>query len=576
MDLYSQAIRENPDFIKIREQIDNAAQTADGSKARASVIFIPVVVHVVYRTADENISNAQIQSQIDVLNEDFGRSNADASQTPTEFLSVATDTEIRFCLAQRTPSGQPSDGITRTQTTAMSFGLGGAVKNEATGGKSPWPSNQYLNIWVCNLTSPLIGFATLPGSAAPGQDGVVIIYKHFGRTGNVQAPYNKGRTATHEVGHWLNLLHIWGDDESSSDNCAGTDQVGDTPNQAAPYFGCPSGPVSSCGSSDMYMNFMDYTDDQCMNVFTRDQKIRMQSTLNGFRSSLQSSQGCMAVPVANDCDTLNNITGGDGLVYYRCEEYFGGETGYLTGTNSRGDLAFAEKFNTSVEKAIYGVGFDFSFAFESAQGASIKVLVWDASGDQGSPGAILNQTTFPISTIINNVENFTFTNVEFNLPALVTGDYYLGFETNILTGDSIAVYTNQFDEININSGWIRLSDGSWLPCESPDAFDGALSLAIRAIQCSTVGITPLKEVNTATLIYPNPSSSGNFSVQLPENFGKSQWQVFSMEGKAVASGNFSSSQYQSLNIDSADGIYYLRIIPEAKDSQVIPIIISGN
>lgn len=573
MPLYEQNLIEYPEIQKFRDRIDE--QAASYSSSKADVIFIPVVVHVVYRTAAEDISFSQIQSQIDVLNEDFGRTNSDASQTPAEFQSLATDTDIRFCLAQRDPSGLPTNGVTRTQTTAMSFGLGGAVKTESSGGKSPWPSDQYLNIWVCNLSSNLIGFATLPGAAAPGQDGVVIAYKHFGRTGNVEAPYNRGRTATHEIGHWLNLLHIWGDDENTSNNCAGTDQVADTPNQGGPYFGCPNAGTSSCGSNDMYMNYMDYTDDQCMNLFTRDQKARMLATLNGFRSSIKNSEGCSAPPVANDCDTLNNIFGGDGLVYYLANEYFPDETGYLTGTNSLGDLAFAEKFNTTEEKAIYGAIIDFAYALESAPGAFVKVVLWDSDGVDGSPGSILNQITYPISTVVADIDNFMSSNIEFTLPAMVLGDYYLGFETNAFTGDSIAIYTNQFDEINVNTAWQRQSSGNWLPCNDDLALGNAVTLAVKSIQCSTVGIE--EGSNKAQVkIYPNPSLDGNFTIEFPSQFGKTNWQCFGIDGKLNSEGQLSAEKYQTVTGPENPGIYYLRLIPQNGLPQVFPVMISGN
>ncbi len=273
-----------------------------------NVITIPVVVHIVYRTSAENISNAQVQSQIDVLNEDFRRLNTDAANTPSLFQSVAADVEIQFCLATRDPSGNPTSGITRTQTTKTSFSVyTDDVKYSSQGGQDAWPTDQYLNIWVCNLGGNILGYAQFPNGGPAATDGVVIDYRYFGRGGSAQAPFNKGRTATHEVGHWLNLRHIWGDAQ------CGDDYVNDTPIQQGPNYNCPTFPSPSCGNtSDMFMNYMDYTDDACMNLFTQGQKTRMRAVLapNGFRAGLLSSLGC--APPGGGCSGTQTLTAASG------------------------------------------------------------------------------------------------------------------------------------------------------------------------------------------------------------------------------------------------------------------------
>ncbi len=254
-----------------------------------AVINIPVVVHVVYNTSSQNISDAQILSQIDILNKDFRKLNSDWSNTPSIFQASVADCEINFCLASVTPTGAATNGIIRKSTTVSSFSSNDAVKYSAQGGSDAWNTTKYLNLWVCNLTGGLLGYAQFPGGAA-ATDGVVVNYTAFGNTGTAQAPYNKGRTATHEVGHWLNLRHIWGDA-----NC-GSDLVNDTPTHQTSNAGCPSYPKSnSCGTSaEMTMNYMDYTDDACMYMFTNGQKARMQALFaaGGFRESLKSSNGC--------------------------------------------------------------------------------------------------------------------------------------------------------------------------------------------------------------------------------------------------------------------------------------------
>ncbi|QHL87699.1 T9SS type A sorting domain-containing protein [Nibribacter ruber] len=267
----------------------------DGKPVLGQVVSIPVVVHVVYNTAAQNITEAQIQSQLAVLNKDFRRLNADASKTPSMFQGVAADAEIEFCLAKQDPDGEPTNGITRTSTTVKKFGgLTDSMKFDGLGGKSAWDSKKYLNIWVVNFDNDanILGFAQFPNSGPAATDGVVIDFQSFGTTGTVLRPYNLGRTTTHEVGHWLNLFHIWGDES------CGDDAVSDTPTQEEENNGCPTFPKASCSNtSDMFMNYMDYTDDICMNLFTQGQKTVMQSMFNSYRSGLLSSKGCVAPEV---------------------------------------------------------------------------------------------------------------------------------------------------------------------------------------------------------------------------------------------------------------------------------------
>lgn len=304
-------MQQDPGLVHRMQEIERGVQQwiSDNPSAKLSaVVTIPVVVHVVYNTAAQNISDAQVLSQIDVLNEDFRKLNADASNVPAYWQGIAADCEIQFCMAQRDPSGNATTGIVRKSTTVTSFSSNNNIKFNANGGSNAWASSSYLNIWVGNLSGGLLGYAQFPGGSA-STDGVVIHYTAFGRTGNVVAPFNKGRTATHEVGHWLNLYHIWGDDGTS---CNGSDQVSDTPNQADETYGCYSpGTVRiSCSNGpngDMWQNYMDYTDDACMYMFTTGQKSRMTATLNGTRASLLTSQGCVP-PVPGSCDTPSGLS----------------------------------------------------------------------------------------------------------------------------------------------------------------------------------------------------------------------------------------------------------------------------
>ena len=271
----------------------NASQAQRGTAA--ITVTIPVVVHVLYNAASENISDAQIASQIAVLNEDFHKMNADYTKTPSAFAGLVADAGIQFVLAKRTPSGVATTGIERKSSTITTWGTAAKIKKVSTGGLDAWNSSQYLNLWVGTIGGGILGYAQFPGGAA-ATDGVVISPVYFGRTGTVTAPFNLGRTGSHEVGHWLNLNHIWGDDGTA---CTGTDNVSDTPNQADESYGKPTFPQVSCSNGpngDMFMNYMDYTDDAAMYMFSTGQSSRMNALFatGGARASLLTSQGGVA------------------------------------------------------------------------------------------------------------------------------------------------------------------------------------------------------------------------------------------------------------------------------------------
>ena len=306
MEHLQQQIEEHPEIYDNMKSIENATQhfINNPEKAVNGIITIPVVVHVVYNTSSENITDAQIASQITVLNEDFRRLNSDADNTWPQ----AADSEIEFCLASVDPNGNSTNGITRTSTSVSSFSTNDNVKFNSTGGKNAWPAGDYLNMWVCDLGGGLLGYAQFPGGPA-STDGVVADYQYFGTTGTATAPFDLGRTTTHEVGHWLNLRHIWGDG-----GCGVDDLVSDTPTSDAANYGCALNHVS-CGSTDMVQNYMDYSDDGCMNLYTEGQKTRMRALFdtNGFRESLLSSNGCGqgTTPTCNDGIQNGNETGID-------------------------------------------------------------------------------------------------------------------------------------------------------------------------------------------------------------------------------------------------------------------------
>ena len=288
--VHHRLLRTAPGYAGARAASETAAWTAAraGAERRPGVTRIPVVVHVVHNTAEQDISAEQVQSQIDVLTADYRARNTDVGQVPEPFAPLVADTRIEFAPATEDPDGNPTDGITRTETAVTAFADDDLVKSAATGGADPWPSDRYLNLWVAPLVDGLFGYAQMPGGPA-ATDGVVISYISFGTLGTAVPPFQLGRVATHEVGHWLNLLHIWGDD---GDGCNGSDFVDDTPNQAGPNAGTPTFPHVSCDNGpngDLFMNYMDFTDDVAMFMFTAGQAARMQACLDTDRPTIGSA-----------------------------------------------------------------------------------------------------------------------------------------------------------------------------------------------------------------------------------------------------------------------------------------------
>jgi len=269
MEILQQQLQEDPSLQSRMDEIERNLETNQNlmkiGRLVNGVYEIPVWVNVLYRTAAENVSATQIQSQIDVLTEDFGGTNADASLVPSTFTGVrAGNCNIRFVL----------QGVTRKATTKTSWRTDNSCKSSSKGGISPTSPTLYMNLWVCTLAGGVLGYAQFPGGSST-TDGVVILNTAFGRTGTAAAPFNKGRTGTHEVGHWLNLRHIWGD------ATCGSDLVTDTPTHNTANYGCPAtGHRSTCTGTpiEMTMNYMDYTDDRCMYMFSTGQKSRMLAT----------------------------------------------------------------------------------------------------------------------------------------------------------------------------------------------------------------------------------------------------------------------------------------------------------
>lgn len=317
MEVLQQQLAQDPEMAARMEAIERHTQQFhhdhDHEGSDRVVITIPVVFHIIHNGdalgAGENIPDALVQAQLDQLNQDFALTNSDANLIPALFQPLAANTEIQFCLAQRKPDGTATNGINRVNGGRTSWTVSqidGTLKASTI-----WDRNQYLNIWSVvfgGADAGLLGYAQFPGGSA-STDGVVCLYSSIGSVASPNPAggvYARGRTATHEVGHWLNLRHIWGD------ATCGNDQVSDTPVHNTSNSGCPTYPhLSTCSGTpvEMTMNYMDYTYDACMQMFTAGQKTRMQAVLNGSgsRASLATSQGCVAPGGGGGCGTPSGL-----------------------------------------------------------------------------------------------------------------------------------------------------------------------------------------------------------------------------------------------------------------------------
>jgi PKD repeat protein len=339
--MYREAIATNPEYAINQAILESETEAfsvqymADRQQGAAQrnaavVKVIPVVFHVIHEGGLENISRAQLVDQIDSLNKDFRRLNADTVNTPAVFKPLSGDAEIEFRLATLDPNGNCTDGVVRVYSP-----LTNNARNNVKA-LSYWPRNKYLNIWIVKsientngTPGTVIGFAQFPGGDSL-TDGVVMVHGFTGSIGTAASSGNNGRTATHEIGHWLNLRHIWGDDGTA---CTGSDFVTDTPNQASQNMSnCPNWPKISCSNGpngEMFTNYMDYTNGDCQNQFSIGQGARMNATLNSAvsgRNNLWSQSnliatgttgtpGALCVPIAAFPNNVRVICEGSSLTF---------------------------------------------------------------------------------------------------------------------------------------------------------------------------------------------------------------------------------------------------------------------
>ena len=290
---------------RVAEQLKSIKSLKTGG-----LVTIPVVIHVVMRQ-QSLATDAQLLAQIDTINKDYAGLNARANLIPDYFKSLFGQSGIQFKLAQRTPDDQPTTGIVRYSTSVTSFNyLSDDIKHASRGGADAWDPNRYLNVWVCALSNDILGYATFPNDGDANEQGVAISY--LGLPGSSNKSFDGGKTLTHEIGHYFNLYHIWGDDNGA---CSGTDYIDDTPNQANSTNSVKSGVVTdACNTTSpgiMYQNFMDYTPDVCLLMFTKMQVARMEAAYVNLRSYLGSSNGATPIDLKVNGASLRSISSPD-------------------------------------------------------------------------------------------------------------------------------------------------------------------------------------------------------------------------------------------------------------------------
>lgn len=587
------------------QEYKNSVQSGNAKKM---VYNIPVIIHIIHNSNESvgsgrNISNAQAVSQIKVLNEDFRKLNADFSTTPSVFQAVAADCEINFCLASEDPNGIDLDeeGIVRIDASTLS-----GVGNTSGGYDKPtiessikpvtqWDPSKYMNVWVMELSGGSLGYAQFPqssglsgltgGTTTANTDGVVITYNAFGNTGTLNPQYPLGRTATHEVGHFLGLKHIWGDDSPQSiqngtcdsGECDGDDFVDDTPDACEPNYGCktyPHNAFNSCGTDsdgEMFVNYMDYGNDACLTMFTNDQKARMMAVMQNSprRAELSSSSVCGSCQ-ANKVVSDQNFSDTDTPILY--EDDFGTPPwGWISGHNSFGDDAKCEQFEgwvSGVEYEVltlFGVEIYFAKAYDATGSSTVRVSVWNDNGSFNSePTTLITSEDFPISQITTgNPEVVDPTYISFSNPPSwypLNGDkYYVGIELSYgVNQDSVAIYTNTDDPSNNQTSWEKWSDGTWHQMYAQDSWGKNVNFLIMPDLCTQiVGVQENDNVNNDINVYPNPTT-GLINIE----FENGEFlEVYNLLGEVVLNETIAADQFLvSLDLtDNPNGVYFVSI-----------------
>ncbi len=440
--------------------------------------IVPVVFHVIHEGGSENISFAQIEDQMRILNEDFARLNPDTTNTPAIFAQNSGDTNIEFRLAKIDPDGNCTQGVTRTYSN-LTNGARNNVKELIQ-----WDPTRYMNVWVVKTIESfsddgniVLGFAQFPTdlNSDPETDGIVLRHSYCGSIESASSNY--GRTLTHEAGHWLNLVHIWGDQDCGDDN------VDDTPTGQEPNYGvCTNNfpyHVGVCSASngqtitqsygEMFMNYMDYSDDFCMNMFSLGQGSRMRSAISQYRNLLTSESNLIATGTNDD------------HVMVECEPI----------TEFEADFAFGCK----------GDGIEFESKTYNTSLSSITAYEWAFEG--GSPSSSTNENpsvtymqpgTYDVTlTVTNSAGSNTLTKSNYitisSLNAEMTGPYFQNFESEAFPTFENSPAASWTISGNITDSWERATNASSPNLSPIDNGNNSASFRVRSLEFIDAGET---------------------------------------------------------------------------------------
>ncbi|MDT0557932.1 M43 family zinc metalloprotease [Ichthyenterobacterium sp. W332] len=586
-DAYYEQLRvKYPDMMS-REAAENdiaqKIQELQNSSNRGGTIRLPVVVHVVHNGeavgVGNNISDLQVLSQIDVLNEDYRRIPGSRG------FGAGVDTNIEFYLAKEDPNCNPTNGIMRYRRSELPNG--GASIDSDIKPKTFWDSSRYLNMWVVNIGGGILGYATFPGTAPAEEDGVVMIPSAFGSNDApgvfIGGVYNLGRTTTHEVGHYLGLFHTF-------QGCTGAgDSVADTPPQAQPNYGCPSTPPDTCsgGDDDLIENYMDYSDDVCMDMFTAGQNARMQAVLSGLRSSLASS----GVPDTDLAQASN-----DASVNVYCFEE---NCGQVTPTVRVGNFGTSNMTSATISYNINGGTnqvFNWTGSLANGEVALVDLPAYTAAGTDtfnvsiSAPGSDERACNDSYSEVYAAapVDSYATTEVRLRLTTdtysdetswtfedsngtvLYSGGPYDGTtEDNTTFNETFAVSANECYTFTINDayadgiccGWgngsydLRTDDDTII-IDSDGMFGASESTAVAALSLSTGEFF----IDNGITVFPNPATSqltiktANTSV-LPDSY-----EVYNILGQSMVRNMISSEADLTLDTSNySNGVYFIKI-----------------
>ena len=596
-----------------------------GAKELTANYTIPVIFHVIHGGQSvgtfPNVSQLQINSQVKILNDDYAGSGYNvANFANTNFAqSLIANCNISFCLAEKDPNGVTlsEKGIERVSYVAKgwsdpaSFTVNTNFKNFIDNTVKPgtiWDPSRYLNIWISDVNSSvgLLGYATFPaGSTLSGMnnalgtatdDGVWCWTKAIGDVGTLTSSYDKGRTATHEVGHWLGLRHIWGDGSCASDFC------NDTPTQQQANTGCPTYPSVSCSNGpngDMFMNFMDYSYDYCLYMFSNDQRTRMQTAMANapYRKNLSASAATLCTNSPAPCSySISNFSNSDSLFSYRratasasdvgCAQGQG-KAGYITGTNCYGDKEKAEfissaKYSSATNPVVTGVIVLFfqygNLGTDGSGNAGLNIYAGTSVASQ--PGALLgsvteNMATIAATTNTNGVGYCGNPNLSFNIPLIMPYKFNLPTPVSVPQSGgffaSVVLPTTAGDTISIidkatgvtNTAWEKWDDNTWHDMKTAWGSSRNYNLAIiPVIECGPVGISERSLFEKSIDLFPNPSS-GNFNILTNlVSVQTIEITVYNVLGQQVYHNTLNDAKQNLIEVDmrnESSGIYFVQI-----------------